>query len=237
MSKCLPSSSPVLLTLNLLIMELHQIKTYLDSTNPQHRMKAITELRHYAPEVVVPLLKRRINDKEFVIRSFVAMGLGNKQTEEAFEALVDLIEFDTDPNVRAEAANSLAKYGDRAMPHLSKLFERDTHWLVRQSLLAALSETEYSEILLKFCRLAIEGLDLVVKQAGIASMGQLEGTPQAEEALEILLSLATSRTVEIRIQVALILTYFDSPRAREALMKLRSDSDYRVVAATLEALV
>ena len=218
-------------------MELHQIKTYLDSENPQHRMRAITELRHYAPEVVVPLLKQRIDDKEFVIRSFVAIGLGNKQTEEAFNTLVELIKYDTDPNVRAEAANSLAKYGDRAMPYLIELFERDTHWLIRQSLLAALSETEHFEILLKFCRLAIEGLDLVVKQAGIACLGQLQGTPQAEEALEILLSLTNSKTVEIRIQVALVLHYFDSPRSQEALIELRSDSDYRVVAATLEGLV
>ncbi len=73
-------------------MELHQIETYLDSPNPQNRMKAITELRHYEPVLVVPLLKRRMYDQEFVIRSFVAMGLGDQQTDEAFELLVNLIE-------------------------------------------------------------------------------------------------------------------------------------------------
>ncbi len=43
-------------------MELHQIETYLDSPNPENRMKAITELRHYEPSLVVPLLKRRMYD-------------------------------------------------------------------------------------------------------------------------------------------------------------------------------
>jgi len=51
-------------------MELRQIETYLDSPNPQERMKAITELRHYTPEVVVPLLRRRMSDKEFINRAF-----------------------------------------------------------------------------------------------------------------------------------------------------------------------
>ncbi len=218
-------------------MELHQIETYLDSPNPQNRMKAITELRHYEPGLVVPLLKRRMYDQEFIIRSFVAIGLGNKQTDEAFELLVNLIEHDRDYNVRAEAANSLAKYGERAIPHLVQLFERDTHWLVRQSILPVLEGTEFPEILLKLCRLGIEGNDSVVQQAALANLRQLQGTPQAEEALTILLSLATDEVVEIRAQVARVLTHFDEPTAKAALVELRRDSDYRVVGATLEGLV
>ena len=218
-------------------MELHQIETYLDSPNPQNRMKAITELRHYEPGLVVPLLKRRMYDQEFIIRSFVAIGLGNKQTDEAFELLVNLIEHDRDYNVRAEAANSLAKYGERAIPHLVQLFERDTHWLVRQSILPVLEGTEFPEILLKLCRLGIEGNDSVVQQAALANLRQLQGTPQAEEALTILLSLATDEVVEIRAQVARVLTHFDEPTAKAALVELRHDSDYRVVGATLEGLV
>lgn len=218
-------------------MELQQIETYIDSPNPQDRMKAITELRHHTPSVVVPLLRRRMCDQEFIIRSFVAMGLGNKQTEAAFEALVNLIEYDTDPNVRAEAANSLAKYGERAFPHLLQLFERDSHWLVRQSILAAVSEADCPEILLQLCRWGIAGDDPVVQEVAIANLGQLRGTPQAEEALSILLSLATSEAVVIRAQVARVLGYFDQPEAKAALGELREDRDYRVVGATLEALL
>ena len=131
----------------------------------------------------------------------------------------------------------MAKYGERAIPHLVQLFERDTHWLVRQSILPVLEGTEFPEILLKLCRLGIEDNDSVVQQAALANLRQLQGTPQAEEALTILLDLATEEESEIRAQVARVLSHFDEPRAKAALVELRHDSDYRVVGATLEGLV
>ena len=218
-------------------MELHQIETYLDSPNPQNRMKAITELRNYEPNLVVPLLKRRMYDQEFVIRSFVAMGLGYKQTDEGFELLLNLIEHDRDYNVRAEAANSLAKYGEAAIPHLVKLFRRDSHWLVRYSIFAAIDFTNYPEILLEFCTLGLRGDNPMVKPTAIASLGQLAKTPQESIALELLLCCANTEQGATRAQVARVLRYFDEPRAQATLSELRQDSDYRVVGATLEGLV
>jgi HEAT repeat protein len=218
-------------------MELNQIKAYLDSPEPQNRMKAIVELRHYIPEVVVPLLKQRMYDKELIVRSFVAMGLGYKQTDEGFDALLQLIVYDNDANVRAEAANSLAKYGDRSIPYLRELFERESHWLIRQSILAAMTEMDRPDLLLQMCRWGLEGDDLVVKLASIANLGELGKTPQAWEALEILLDLANNNAGEIRAQVVTALRNFDDPRAKTALVQLRQDSDYRVIAATLEALL
>ena len=218
-------------------MELHQIETYLDSPNPQNRMKAITELRHHEPCLVVPLLKRRMYDQEFVIRSFVAIGLGYKRTDEGFELLVDLIEHDRDYNVRAEAANSLAKYGEQAISHLVKLFQKDSNWLVRQSIFAAIDLKQHPEILLELSVLGIQGKDPVVKQTAIANLGQLVKTPQASSALELLLSMANSSESLVRTQVARVLRHFDDPRAQTTLMQLRQDSDYRVIGATLEGLV
>jgi HEAT repeat protein len=218
-------------------MELYQIEDCLNSPNPQSRMKAIVDLRQYGPEVVVPLLKRRLSDKEFIIRSLVAIGLGNKQTEEGFQALLELLEYDSDSNVRAEAANSLAKYGEAANPHLLGLFKRDSHWLVRQSILAAVDGKEYPEVLLELCRCAIESDNLEVKLAAIANLGQLQGTPAADSALEVLLSLATVETVSLRAQVARVLGEFDEPQAKAAFWELRQDRDYRVIGATLESLL
>ena len=218
-------------------MELHQIETYLDSPDPQNRMKAIVELRHHEPNLVVPLLKRRMHDREFMIRSFVAIGFGYKQTDEAFELLLDLIENDKDYNVRAEAANSLAKYGEQAIPHRVKLFQQDTHWLVRQSIFAAVDLTKHPEILLELSMLGLKGSDPVVKQTAIANLGQLAKTPQASSALELLLLAANSQEVIVRAQVARVLILFDDPKAETALLKLRQDPDHRVVGATLEGLM
>ncbi|MEL7313866.1 MAG: HEAT repeat domain-containing protein, partial [Cyanobacteria bacterium J06559_3] len=160
-------------------MDFQEIESYLESPNPQARMKALVELRNHEPAIVVPLLKQRMYDKEFVVRSFVAMGLGNKQTEEGFQALLALIEHDNDPNVVAEAANSLAKFGDRAYPHLIELFEQNSHWLIRQSIFGALDGLDEPAILLRLCRAGLEGEDLVVQSTAIATLSQLHGTEQA----------------------------------------------------------
>ena len=218
-------------------MELHQIENYIDSPNPQNRMKAITELRNYEPNLVVPILKRRMCDQEFIIRSLVAMGLGYKRTDEAFELLVDLIEHDGDHNVRAEAANSLAKYGEDSISYLVKLFHQDSHWLVRYSIFSAINLTNYPEILLELSALALEGEDLIVRQVAIAHLEQLAKTSQESKALELILIAAKSDQGEIRTQVAKVLRHFEDPRAQATLLVLRQDSDYRVIAATLEGLI
>lgn len=218
-------------------MELSQIKAYLDSPNPQNRMKAIVELRHHNPSVVVPLLKQRMYDKEFVIRSFVAMGLGHKRTDEGFQSLLDLIDNDGDPNVTAEAANSLANYGEKAIPHLVELFRKESHWLVRQSIFAAMNEIDSPDLTLKLSSWGLEGEDPVVKLIAIDSLKKLKGTPYEQEAIDLLFELSTAETAEIRVQVALTLGCFDDPKAKAALAELRNDPDHRVVGATLEGMI
>jgi HEAT repeat protein len=218
-------------------MELSQIKTFLDNPNPQHRMKASVELRSYEPSVVVPLLKQRMYDKEFVIRSFVAKGLGYKKTNEGFQALLSLIDNDEDPNVKAEAANSLANYGEKAIPYLVELFRRESHWLIRQSIFAVINEINSPDILFKLSVWGLDGDDLVVKLTSIANLGTLKDTTYEPEAIELLCEQSTAEKVEIRVGVAKTLGAFDDPKARAALAELRVDSDHRVIAATLENLI
>jgi HEAT repeat protein len=218
-------------------MELTQIKTFLDNPNPQHRMKAIVELRNYEPSVVVPLLKQRMYDKEFVIRSFVAKGLGYKRTNEGFQALLNLIDNDEDPNVKAEAANSLANYGEEAIPYLVELFRRESHWLIRQSIFAVINEINSPEILFNLSVWGLDGDDLVVKLTSIANLGKLKDTTYEQEAIELLCEQSTAKKVEIRAGVAKTLGAFDDPKAQAALAQLRVDSDHRVIAATLENLI
>ena len=218
-------------------MELKEIETLLDDPNPQNRMKAIVELRHYEPETVVPLLKRRMHDKEFMIRSFVAMGLGRKRTDDGFELLLDIIKHEKDNNVVAEAANSLAEFGSEAIPYLTQLFEQNSHWLVRQSLLAAINGKDYPDVFVKICRLGYEDDDLCVKRAALSQLEELRETPQASEALAILLEAAMNPNAIARVQAARTLSRFDDPRAEAALVELRRDADHRVVGASLERLL
>ena len=218
-------------------MELTQIQNFLDDPNPQNRMKAMVELRGYEPAIVVPLLKQRMYDKEFIVRSFVAKGLGHKINDEGFQALLDLIDNDQDPNVKAEAANSLANYGEKAIPYLVKLFKVESHWLVRQSIFAVVNEINSPEILFQLSAWGLDGEDLVVKFISIANLGKLKGTVYEEKAVDLLCQQSTVEIVQVRMRVAKTLGIFDDPKAKATLAKLRADSDYKVVGATLENLV
>ncbi|MGK7916129.1 MAG: HEAT repeat domain-containing protein [Prochloraceae cyanobacterium] len=218
-------------------MEIEQIKVYLNSSDSQERLKAITELKNYESEVAVPLLLSKIRDKEFLVRSFVAMGLGKKRTSESFAALLELVKFDRDPNVRAEAANSLSFFGQVAASHLVLVFNQDEHWLVRRSIIAALFELNCAEELFEVCLCGIHGEDPTVREVCVDGFGFLASSAKREESLEQLLLLVKAEWWRIRVRVAKALSRFDAPQAKEALKKLRQDEDSRVVGAALEALV
>ncbi|MBD1939445.1 HEAT repeat domain-containing protein [Microcoleus sp. FACHB-68] len=218
-------------------MDIYQIKADLKSSDSQARMRALTALRGYDSEVAVPLLKTKLRDPEFLVRSFVAMGLGRKQTPEAFDALVDLVKHDNDYNVRAEAANSLSLYGEAAVPYLLQVFRANAHWLIRRSILAAFIEMPYPDILLEVCIEALADSDLTVQEGAVDGFGSLAGKTEQAAGLQQLLMLVSSDEWRIRVRVARVLRRFDDADARDALSRLRVDQDHRVVAAVLEGLL
>lgn len=223
-------------------MELHEIKRNIASEDPQDRMKAITALKDHAPEVAVPLLLTRKDDREFMIRSFVAMGLGFKQTPEAYAALLEIVQFDRDVNVRSEAANSLGKYGDVATPVLLKAFRENDHWLMRLSvfpILEALAEAgKLSKAeLYDLCMLGLQDKDVMVKASAIAQLQHFAGTSYEAGALNALTQCAQAKRWYVRRQTAMSLKAFDTEAAQDLLAMLQRDEDHRVVAATLESLV
>lgn len=215
-------------------MEIQQIEAYLTSEDAQNRMRALTALRAYDPEIAVPLLKVLLNDPEVLVRSFVAAGLGRKQSETAFEALIEMLG-DGDANIRAEAASSLTFYGDRSLPYLQRLFREDSAWLVRQSILAAVMEMSQPSLLCELCEIALKDDNLLVRETAVDALGTLAKTHESDRALEQLLALADCDTWQLRARVAYALRKFDDPRAEETLARLRQDDDHRVIATLLDA--
>jgi HEAT repeat protein len=218
-------------------MQLDEVKALLESDNPQKRMSAITALRQYTEDIAVPLLASQINDPELIIRSFAAIGLGHKRSPKGFEVLVNVLQYERDANVRSEAANSLSRYGKQALPYLMKAAESDDHWLVQLSILPVVAELNCPEELYVLCTTALEHMDPVVQCVGLEHLGYLEGTVKHEDALETLLIWAESDNWMIRRQAALTLRQFKGIYAQKAMLRLRQDEDYRVVAATLESLM
>ncbi len=218
-------------------MNIDQIKADLDSSDSQQRMKAIRELRNYEPDVAVPLLKAHLKDSEFLVRSLVAMGLGKKQNAESFAALLEMIKLDRDPNVRAEAANSLSFFGNVAASHLVLMFNLDEHWLVRRSILAALCDLNCPEELFEVSILGLSGEDQSVMESCVNCLSRFANTDRQEAALEKLLPLTKDESWRTRVQVARTLGKYNHPDAIAALNQLKEDQDHRVVGAVLESLV
>ncbi|MGK7894866.1 MAG: HEAT repeat domain-containing protein [Xenococcus sp. (in: cyanobacteria)] len=218
-------------------MDIEQIKTDLKNSDSQKRMKAVLELRNQDTETAIPLLKVSMKDQEFLVRSFTAMALGKKQNAESFAALLEMIKFDRDPNVRAEAANSISLFGEIAAPHLTLAFEQDDHWLIRRSILAAVAELNCAEELLQISSLGIEGEDKTVAESSVDCLGNLANTEKRTQALQKLLSLVDHDSWRIRRQTAKALGKFNEPEAQEALKKLKNDDNHRVVSAVLESFI
>ena len=218
------------------VMKLPEIETALSNPDFQYRLKAISALKAYDPDTAVPILIATLKDPEFLVRSFVARGLGTQQTAASFAALLEMTKFDDTPNVRAEAANSLSLFGQVSISHLVAVFCQDDHWLVRRSILAALEELDCPQELVEVCTEALTGEDLTVQEAAIDSLASLADSSHHADVLDRLLTLAGAQSPRLRTRVAHALQKFDEPQAQSALIELRQDTDLQVVAAALEDL-
>ncbi len=218
-------------------MEIDKIKAELENPNFQYRLKAIAALKDYESEVAVPLLTSKLHDSEFLVRSFVARGLGNQQSAESFAALMQIMKFDDTPNVRAEAANSLSLFGRVAVSHLVLTFYQDDHWLVRRSILAAIAEMDCPEELYDICVQGLKDEDFTVQESAVDGLGLLADSSQNAAALSQLLSLVNDQSWRMRVRVAYALKRFDATQAKAVLNELRQDKDHRVVGAALEDLL
>lgn len=214
-------------------MEISEIEAALQSLDSQDRLRAIAALRKGDAAVALPMLLTKVDDPEFMVRSFVAMALRQSQTAESWAALLKMMQFDRDPNVRAEAANSVSRFGTEAISHLVEAFRRDDNWLVRRSIMAPLYEMQCPEAVFEICTIGLVGEDLPVQEVAIDGFGLLANTEKQEEALQQLLPLVSSDYWGIRLRVAHALRKFDHPQARAAVSYLAKDRDHRVVGATL----
>jgi HEAT repeat protein len=218
-------------------MDIDQIEAGLDREDFQYRLAAVKALKDYDANIAVPLLMRKRNDPEFLVRTFVCMGLGKQQTAESYAVLLEILKLDNTPSVRAEAANSLSLFGKCAASQLVMTFFKDEHWLVRRSILAALLDLDCQHEVLEISQVALVGDDVSVREAAIAALGSLTAPEPKAAALALLLPLVDATFDRTRQQVAYALKKFDTPEAKAALQQLRQDSNHRVVGAALEDLL
>lgn len=223
-------------------MEISEIKTLLASEDPQLRMRALVALKDYDADAAVPILIKQRQDNAFLVRSFVAMGLGRKRNESAYTALLGMLPVEPDQNVKAEIANSLGLYGNRSVDCLVELFKTSDNWLVRRSILAIMPEMDCPEELFEVAMLALEDKDETISQAGISTLALLADTALSQKALEAILPTLQNESWRSRLTLAHALKHFTQPvatqaAAKDALLQLRQDAHHKVVAAALEPLL
>ncbi len=216
-------------------MDIKEIETKLESDDMHDRLNALKALKGYQGEIAMPLLLKVSKDEKFLVRSFVAMGLGKNKTAESFATLLEMVKLDRDTNVRAEACNSLSLFGEVSIPHLQQAFYQDDNWLVRLSILAVLTEFNCPEELFDICVCGIKGDDNGVQENSLSCLASLVNTSKEKEALALLLSMKDNTSWRIRLRVAQSLTKFNHSSAKDALSQLTTDEDYRVVAVALES--
>ena len=213
---------------------LEQIKISLRDKALNKRKAALDELATIPAETALPILQELFEDKDFGMRRLAVMGMANHTTDEYFALLQDILQTESDPNVLAEAANSLFYFGDRAIAPLQELFITSENWLVRQTVIAILVDYQKPEVLLETAKLALTDRDQTTKETGILALARLLNTPYKQQAYDLFSVLAEDRYWRTRWRTAIALTVSEDIQARELLAKLRQDENYRVVAAALE---
>ena len=213
---------------------LEQLKLQLRNNNIYHRQLALNELANIPSESALPVLQELLESPDFALRRIAVMGLGNHKIEESFELLTRILAIEKDANVLAEAANSLFEFGDRSIQPLKQLFIDSDNWLVRQTIVSILVDSNNPDVLLQIANMAIADRDQTTKETGILALSRLLNTPLKQEALNVFSTLTQAKYWRTRWRAAIALTASQDPQARELLSKLQQDEHYRVVAAALE---
>ncbi|MEL6129630.1 MAG: HEAT repeat domain-containing protein [Cyanobacteria bacterium J06628_4] len=216
--------------------ELDKLEDNLRAPALNVRITALNTLAAQPAAVALPILQRLSQDSSFLIRRLAVMGFGNQAPDQtAFESLQALITTETDANVLAEIANSIYEFGDLSIPLLVQMFEANDNWLLRQTILSLLQESNHPHVLLTVALKALDDPTQTVKETAILSLRQVLMSPLKTEALNALATLAVSPTWRDRWRAATALTGCDHPQAVALLSTLQKDENHYVVAAALDA--
>ncbi len=215
-------------------IDLEQIDRDLRGRAIDKQRVALDKLAQVPADLAIPLLARLLTSTDFIQRRLAVMGLGNHRVEESFQLLTGVIKSDGDPNVMGEAANAIVDFGDRAIPLLVTLFRKTDSWLVRQSIIPLLLDTNYHSELLTISEIAIADETQSVKEVGILALGHLLTSPVADRSLALLLELCKDPIWRNRWRAAIALQSLQNPATKAAISQLQQDEHFRVVAAALE---
>ena len=166
--------------------QLAELEQDLRAARLDRRWAAMNELGAFPAEVTLPIFKRLLAEKDVGLRRLAVIGLGKNHSEETFKALQAILAEGRDPVIVAEAANSIFEFGDIAIPLLQDLFVRSPNWLVRQTVISSLLETDRYEVILAVAAIALTDETKAIRELGIVALKQVLQSSLQASALEIL---------------------------------------------------
>jgi HEAT repeat protein len=215
-------------------VDLEQIDRDLRGKAIDKQKAALDRLAQIPADIAVPMLARLLESGDFMQRRMAVMGLGNHRVESSFQLLAGVIKQDLDPNVMGEAANAIVDFGDRAIPLLVDVFRNTNSWLVRQSIIPLLIDTNSHAELLTTAEIAIADETQSVKEVGILALGHLLNSPFQARSLSLLLALCLDPSWRNRWRATIALQSLPNSATKAAISQLQQDEHFRVVAAALE---
>jgi HEAT repeat protein len=208
---------------------LEQLSIQLHSQNVKDRVLAMIELqKERIPALeALPLMKLALADDNIQIRGMAVFSLGIKPTPANLSLLVQVLEGDNDPNMRAIAAGALGYLEDkRAFEPLRHAFYEDSHWLVQFSAAVALGnlkDLQATAVLLE----ALDSQHILLQEGAIAALGEIG----AVETLDRLLQFVDAKDWLLRKRLAEALGNLPAPQSQAALTFLQGDSNPMVAEA------
>jgi HEAT repeat protein len=218
-------------------MSSHTPETALALLNSEafsDRIQGINVLRELAAADAFPLLVPVLADSNVRVR-YAAVSLlasvGQVDLPQSLELLRAGLK-DPEMDVVAAAADAIAglRLHD-GYPDLRELYQENTDWIVRFSIVSALGELgdpRGFEIL----EHAIASQDVLLVPAAIGALGEL-GDPRA---IPLIVPYVTDADWQVRHRVLQALLRFNTPETKAALQTLAQDAEGRIAEQAQQAL-
>jgi len=211
------------------VRDLLQSSDYGDCISGLNRLHTLTH--DEALTLITPLLTHTNARVRYAAVSKIAT-VGNADRSAALDLLRDRLRHDSELDVKAAAADSLGALGlKEAYEDIAALYHETSDWLLRLSIVAALSEMGEPKAIAVMLDALTSDNDLLVATA-IGAIGDL-GDDGVIDQLEMFICHDDS---QVRFRTAQALGSLGGDRARGWLQRMLDDTDAQVVTQAQHSL-
>lgn len=159
-----------------------------------------------------------IDHEDAKVRRLAVSACSGRLGTDEIEALEAALNSDSDPRVRAEAAEVLSEGGPAVFEAVMKATS-DEDGIVREAAATGLGELEDNRAVDWLMSAAAHDAEKLVREAAVAALGAIGD----ERAIALLLELVTSAPPQVRRRSVVALSVFDGPEVEAAITAAKED--------------